>query len=41
MNNKCGECNGSGKLERLGGDWGKTPESIVICWKCKGSGKQI
>jgi hypothetical protein len=36
----CGECNGTGQLERLGGDWGQTAETQVPCWACKGSGKQ-
>lgn len=40
MNKKCGECNGTGKLTQLGGDWGKTPDKLVDCWKCKGSGKE-
>lgn len=34
----CGECGGSGKLTRLGGDWGKTPDTEVECWACEGSG---
>lgn len=32
----CSECNGKGTLTQLGGDWGKTPETQVPCWKCKG-----
>lgn len=32
---KCSECGGSGRLTRLGGDWGKTPETRVPCWKCQ------
>jgi Protein of unknown function (DUF3768) len=35
----CGECNGTGKLTRLGGDWGKTAESEVSCWACSGTGR--
>lgn len=35
---KCGECNGTGKLTRLGGDWGKTGDTEVPCWKCGGKG---
>ena len=34
----CSECNGSGRLETLGGDWGKTPEGEAACWMCKGTG---
>lgn len=33
----CSECNGRGTLERLGGDWGKTPEATAPCWKCRGA----
>jgi DnaJ-class molecular chaperone len=36
---ECGECNGTGTLTRLGGDWGKTPDTEVACWSCKGTGK--
>ena len=35
----CAECGGRGTLTRLGGDWGKTPESEVACWACKGVGQ--
>lgn len=31
----CAECNGTGKLTRLGGDWGKTPDTEVPCWRCQ------
>lgn len=37
----CGECNGSGELDRLGGDWGKTPDTRVKCWKCDGTKREI
>ena len=37
---KCPECNGKGKLTRLGGDWGKTPDTEVPCWRCAGAGKE-
>ena len=36
---KCGECNGTGKLTVLGGDWGKRPDTEVVCWACHGTGK--
>ncbi len=36
----CGECGGTGKLTKLGGDWGKTPDTEVTCWKCNGTGKE-
>lgn len=35
----CSECNGTGKLTRLGGDFGKTSDSVVPCWKCQPSNK--
>jgi DnaJ-class molecular chaperone len=35
----CSECAGTGRLERLGGDWGKTPDTVVDCWRCSGTGK--
>lgn len=35
----CIECNGTGKLTSLGGDWGARHESEVTCWRCKGSGR--
>ena len=38
---KCIECNGKGTLVRLGGDWGKTPDTTVPCWNCKGLGHII
>lgn len=37
--NTCGECNGTGQLFVLGGDWGRTPENYRVCWRCDGSGK--
>ena len=36
----CGECNGSGKLTQLGGDWGRTPDREVTCWACGGTGRR-
>lgn len=36
---KCSECGGSGKLTRLGGDWGRRPDTEVACWKCSGTGR--
>jgi len=36
----CGECGGRGTLTRLGGDWGKTPDTDVTCWRCKGTGRR-
>lgn len=37
----CPECSGRGKLQTLGGDWGKTPEGEIECWKCKGTGSKL
>jgi DnaJ-class molecular chaperone len=37
---RCPECFGTGKLTRLGGDWGKTPETKVPCWACNGTGEK-
>lgn len=37
----CSECNGTGKLTRLGGDLGKTPDTEVPCWKCQPSNKPV
>lgn len=34
----CSECAGRGTLTKLGGDWGKTPDTEVTCWMCKGTG---
>jgi DnaJ-class molecular chaperone len=34
----CGECNGSGRLTRLGGDWGRLEDTTVTCWACNGLG---
>lgn len=35
----CPECNGSGKLTQLGGDWAKNPERHdIVCWRCNGAG---
>ena len=34
----CPECDGTGQLIKLGGDWGKTQDTTIICWRCKGIG---
>jgi len=34
----CLECHGTGKKTRLGGDWGKTPDTEIPCWACDGEG---
>lgn len=37
----CTECNGTGKLIQLGGDWGKRPDAVVNCWRCEGTGIMV